>query len=50
MVYSASFVVAERKFGTPTYFLQRHAVYLLAGCLALAVTSLFDYHRLARYW
>ena len=50
MVYSASFVVAERSFGSPTYFLQRHAVYLLAGCLALAVTSVWDYHRLARHW
>jgi cell division protein FtsW len=50
MVYSASFVVAERRFGSPTYFLERHAIYLLAGCFALAVTSLFDYHRLARYW
>ena len=50
MVYSASFVMAERKFGVPTYFLQRHAIYLLAGCLALAVASLSDYHRLARHW
>lgn len=50
MVYSASFVVAEKKFGSPTYFLQRHAVYLLAGCMALAVMSLLDYHRLARHW
>ncbi|HYG74154.1 MAG TPA: putative lipid II flippase FtsW [Planctomycetota bacterium] len=50
MVYSASFVFAEKKFGTPTYFLERHAVYMLAGCMALAITSLLDYHRLARYW
>ena len=50
MVYSASFVFAEKKFGSPTYFLQRHAVYLLAGCIALGVTSLWDYHKLARYW
>jgi cell division protein FtsW len=46
----SSFVVAEKNFGSPTYFLQRHAVYLLAGCLALAVTSVCDYHHLARYW
>lgn len=50
MVYSASFVVAEKSFGSPTYFLQRHAVYLLAGCLALAVMSVWDYHHLARHW
>jgi cell division protein FtsW len=50
MVYSASFVMAEKKFGTPTYFLQRHAIYLLAGCFALAVTSLLDYHKIARHW
>src|SRR4051794_27243525 len=50
MVYSASFVVAGKEFGSATFFLQRHAVYLLAGCFALAITSLLDYHRLARYW
>lgn len=50
MVYSASFVYAERRFGTPTYFLERHCIYLLAGCLALAVGSLWDYHSLARHW
>src|SRR5437870_3871560 len=50
MVYSASFVFAATKFGSPTYFLQRHAVYLLAGCIALGVTSLWDDHRLARQW
>ena len=38
MVYSASFVFAEKKFGTPTYFLQRHAIYLVRpdGYVALA--------------
>jgi cell division protein FtsW len=50
MVYSASFVVAARRFGSPTYFLQRHAIYLLVGCFALAVTSLCDYHALAKHW
>jgi cell division protein FtsW len=50
MIYSASFVVAEKKFHCGTYFLQWHAIYLLAGCLALAVTSVLDYHHLARHW
>src|SRR5258708_35398839 len=50
MVYSASCIVAEKKYGIATYFLQRHAICLMAGCLALAVTSLLDYHRLARHW
>ncbi|MBI3829283.1 MAG: putative lipid II flippase FtsW [Planctomycetes bacterium] len=50
MVYSASFVAAERKFGDPTFFLERHGIYLLAGCMALAIGSLWDYHRLARHW
>jgi len=50
MVYSASFVAAERKFGNPTFFLERHGIYLLAGCFALAVGSLYDYHRFARHW
>lgn len=50
MVYSASFVVAAKTNHDPMFFLKRQAVYLLAGCFALAVTSLWDYHRLARYW
>jgi cell division protein FtsW len=50
MVYSASFVLADKSRGTPTFFLERHAIYLLAGCFAMAVCSLFDYHRLARHW
>jgi cell division protein FtsW len=50
MVYSASFVVAARRFGSPTFFLERHCIYVLAGCMALAVASLLDYHRLAREW
>ena len=50
MVYSASFVVARQRFGSATFFLERHGVYLLAGCLALAIGSLWDYHRLARHW
>ena len=50
MVYSASFVFAQRKFGSATFLLERHCIYLLAGCLALAVGALLDYHRLARQW
>jgi cell division protein FtsW len=50
MVYSASFVTAEKRFGSPTFFLERHCIYLLAGCIALAVGALTDYHQLARKW
>ena len=50
MVYSASFVAAEKRFGSPTFFLERHCIYLLAGCMAFAVGALTDYHRLARKW
>ena len=50
MVYSASFVMAEKSRGTPTFFLERHAIYLVAGCVALTVGSMYDYHRLARHW
>lgn len=50
MVYSASFVFAEKRFGSPTFFLERHCVYLLAGCFAMSVGALWDYHRLARWW
>jgi cell division protein FtsW len=50
MVYSASFVAAEKRFGSPTFFLERHCIYLLAGCIAFAVGALTDYHQLARKW
>jgi cell division protein FtsW len=50
MVYSASFVAAEKRFGSPTFFLERHCIYLLAGCMAFAVGALTDYHHLARKW
>ena len=50
MVYSASFVLADKSKDNPTYFLEHHAVYLVLGCVALAVTSVTDYHRLARHW
>lgn len=50
MVYSASFVSAEKRFGSPTFFLERHCIYLLAGCMAFAVGALTDYHHLARKW
>ena len=42
MIYSASFVFAETKFNSPTYFLQRHAIYLLLGCMAMTLTSAFS--------
>src|SRR5436190_11431354 len=50
MVYSASFVLAEKSRENATFFLERHAIYLVLGCIALAVTSLCDYHRVARNW
>ncbi|MEI6232754.1 MAG: putative lipid II flippase FtsW [Planctomycetota bacterium] len=50
MVYSSSFVMAEKSKGTPTYYLEHHAIYLILGCIALAVSSIYDYHRLARHW
>jgi len=50
MVYSASFVTAEKRFGSPTFFLERHCIYLLAGCMAFAVAAMMDYHYLARQW
>ena len=50
MVYSATFVYAEKSRSVPTYFLERHAIYLACGCVALAVSSVCDYHRVARWW
>jgi cell division protein FtsW len=50
MVYSASFVYAERRFGAATFFLERHCIYVLLGCAALFTGCLCDYHWLARRW
>jgi cell division protein FtsW len=50
MVYSATFVYAEKSRAVPTFFLERHAIYVACGCVALAVSSICDYHRVARWW
>jgi cell division protein FtsW len=50
MVYSASYVSAAKQHNNPTYFLERHAIYMLLGCMALTVTSMFDYHKITRHW
>lgn len=43
MVYSASAVYAQQKFGSNTYFLNRCALWNLLGFIALAVTARVDY-------
>lgn len=50
MVHSAGMVTADQRFGSPNYFLIRHAIHLMLGCFTLAVLSVWDYHRLTKHW
>jgi cell division protein FtsW len=45
MVYSASSISALVKEGSPFYFAQRQAVFILAGILVAWIASRFDYRR-----
>ena len=44
-VFSSSFVMAEMNFGTPYFFLQKHAVNLAGGILFLLAGVFVNYHR-----
>lgn len=44
MLYSASSMVAAEKFGSPAFFLQRHAMRLLLGTILMVITMRVDYH------
>jgi cell division protein FtsW len=43
IVYSASSVIAQQKFGSDIYFLKRHVIYALIGILALIVCRYVPY-------
>src|SRR5215212_5857094 len=44
MVYSSSVVVAHNEFGDDTYFVLRHAAWLIIGFILTYITSRIDYH------
>ncbi|HEX3246603.1 MAG TPA: putative lipid II flippase FtsW, partial [Chloroflexota bacterium] len=44
MVYSSSVVVAHNEFGDDTYFVVRHAAWLIIGFILTYITSRIDYH------
>jgi len=45
MVYSASNVIAEQKFGSSMYFLKNQVIRVLLGFIILVFAAKFDYHR-----
>ncbi|HXG30391.1 MAG TPA: putative lipid II flippase FtsW [Thermodesulfobacteriota bacterium] len=49
MVYSTSSVYALEEFGDPSYFLKRHAVYLLVGFIGMFVLMTLDYRFLRKF-
>src|SRR5436190_6965102 len=48
MVYSASFVVAHNEFNDDMYFLNRQAMWMVIGAIAMALAARFDYRRWRR--
>ncbi len=44
MVYSSSVVVAHNEFGDDTYFVVRHAAWLVVGVILTYIASRIDYH------
>jgi cell division protein FtsW len=49
MVYSASAVYALQELKSPTYFLDRHLIFLGLGTVLAFLTMSFDYRQLRRY-
>ena len=48
MVYSASSIMAAKKYGDGFYFLKRQGIYALLGFTVMTAFMYFDYHRLRR--
>lgn len=48
MIYSTSSYTAELKFGNPTYFLNKQALSVALGIVAMIFLSNVDYHRLIK--
>jgi cell division protein FtsW len=49
MVYSTSSVYSLEKFGDPSYFLKRHAIYLSVGFISMAILMNIDYRTLRKF-
>lgn len=49
MLYSSSSTIAAEKYGSSSFFLQKHAMRLVLGMLAMFVMMRFDYHNLKKY-
>lgn len=45
MVYSSSVPIAEKRFGSDSFFLERHVVRVLVGLVVLFILANIDYHR-----
>lgn len=48
MLYSSSSMIAAEKYGNSGFFLQRHAMRLLLGMIAMFIMMRFDYHNLKK--
>ncbi len=44
-VFSSTFVMAERDYETPYYFLNRHAISMVLGLVCCAIAAKVDYHK-----
>jgi len=49
MLYSSSSMIAAEKYGNSGFFLQRHAMRLLLGMIAMFVMMRVDYHNLKKF-
>lgn len=49
MIYSASSIYAWERYKDSTFFLKRHLVFLLIGCVLAFSVMLFDYRKLSRF-
>lgn len=48
-VFSSTFIIAERNFNTPYYFIIRHGFSLAIGAVVFLVASVVDYHKWRRF-
>jgi cell division protein FtsW len=49
MIYSSSGIYALKEYGTATYFVHRHIIFVLFGCALMTMVMMFDYRVLSKY-
>ena len=49
MLYSASSIIGAERYGSSSFFLQKHAIRLFFGLIVMFVMMRFDYHLLRKY-